>query len=26
ADGFEVRVTRSQRMADRFTEFVEGVR
>lgn len=26
ADGFEVRVTRRQRMADRFTEFVEGVR
>lgn len=24
ADGFELRVTRRQRMADRFTEFVEG--
>lgn len=26
ADGFEVRVTRRQRMADRFTDFVEGLR
>lgn len=24
-EGFEVRVTRRQRMADRFTEFVEGI-
>lgn len=26
ASGFELRVTRRQRMADRFTEFVEGVK